>query len=1149
MSDFFSSVGDAFQGLGSAVSGVVQTIGDLGVQLDKGVRDAIPGGWATLGVAALAIAAPYLAPYLAETAPALGVAEGSALTGTGAGAGALATAEGGTAALGSLTPSVAAPIGSTAAGTGIGLTGAAGTGAGAGIGLGTGAGALSSGVAGMGGALGTGLTYGGIGAGPASILSGLASGAGTGSLYGGGMGTVNSLIKGTDPLKGALTGALMGGLTGASLSGIGQTLAQYGINSPALSSAILSTTKGLASGANPATLLANTALNSGLGALGNYASTNLTQAGIDPNLSKILASTGVGAAKAGATGGDPITGAESAALGSTLGMGLNAGQNLLTAPSASATPATIHDYSTPIPNGTVSLAGIEGPLTTDIASQYLKNQADQISSDLAKYYPTLAEQQAALATASTKANDIYTQNQTDKTALSDAINKTGYNNLRANTIELSTAAQTLYEQVAPLQKQYDDAVATYEQSGRKDRESYDLANSLAPKLNELIPQFNTAYTAYDTANKNLLDIYTNTIAPLYTAFTTSSDNLKTALTDYSNNNAELAKTSNIIANDMQGLDKISQGQLASDWSSGEAKMQAPTNIAPADSYYNQLVNAFANPDQPSTTGSQTAANVTVEGAPPTMTDVGGGGGAITPYVPIETPSYPADTTQNSDGSVTVKNSDGSIDNYDANGNLISTTSAPSDNQPIDNAVSPIDIIANLPTDNVPNPVETGALPITPTPTPVETGALPITPTPTPVETGALPITPTPTPVETGALPITPTPTPVETVNAPVNNLPIQTPTALTPTDIINNLPTKTGAGGTTTGGTVIPLPNISAPIVGGTTDGGGTVSGGTTDGGTTPTTGGTTDGGGTVAGGTTPTTGGTTDGGGTVAGGTTPTTGGTTGGGGTVAGGTTPTTGGTTPTTGGTTPTTGGTTPTTGGSGATAGLTAAGLATALAGLGKTGTPSGLSSVETTPTAPKGTFVKGTQIASPLGSFNVPTINYATPTPNPESLQEIENAANGGIMHLASGGSSEDDLSLKPLLMRGKQTQHANLFGSGTIPLYAVPGHADGGSISQSFNPQFYSEGGLGSMQNSYVRGAGTGTSDSIPAMLSNGEFVIPADVVSSLGDGSNDSGAKVLDSFLKTIRAHKRKHDPKHLPAQSKGALGYLLEAKRKVKK
>lgn len=106
---------------------------------------------------------------------------------------------------------------------------------------------------------------------------------------------------------------------------------------------------------------------------------------------------------------------------------------------------------------------------------------------------------------------------------------------------------------------------------------------------------------------------------------------------------------------------------------------------------------------------------------------------------------------------------------------------------------------------------------------------------------------------------------------------------------------------------------------------------------------------------------------------------------------------------------------------------------------------------------------------------------------------------------------------------------------------------EGGPIGH--NPEFFSEGGLNSLKNSYVKGKGDGTSDSIPAMLANGEFVIPADVVSSLGNGSNDSGAEILSEFLKTIREHKRKADSRKLPPDSKGALGYLTEAKKKVKK
>jgi hypothetical protein len=117
--------------------------------------------------------------------------------------------------------------------------------------------------------------------------------------------------------------------------------------------------------------------------------------------------------------------------------------------------------------------------------------------------------------------------------------------------------------------------------------------------------------------------------------------------------------------------------------------------------------------------------------------------------------------------------------------------------------------------------------------------------------------------------------------------------------------------------------------------------------------------------------------------------------------------------------------------------------------------------------------------------------------------------------------------------------------------YNLPGYnpkfaAEGGSI-EGHNPQFFSEGGLGSLENRYVNGEGNGTSDEVPAMLANGEFVIPADVVASLGNGSNEAGAGVLDQFLQTIREHRQNHDSKELPPDSKGPLAYLLEAKKRA--
>jgi hypothetical protein len=55
----------------------------------------------------------------------------------------------------------------------------------------------------------------------------------------------------------------------------------------------------------------------------------------------------------------------------------------------------------------------------------------------------------------------------------------------------------------------------------------------------------------------------------------------------------------------------------------------------------------------------------------------------------------------------------------------------------------------------------------------------------------------------------------------------------------------------------------------------------------------------------------------------------------------------------------------------------------------------------------------------------------------------------------------------------------------------------------------------------YVEGGGTGRSDSIDAKLSDGEYVIDAETVALLGDGSSKAGAAKLDQFRANIRKQK----------------------------
>jgi hypothetical protein len=71
-----------------------------------------------------------------------------------------------------------------------------------------------------------------------------------------------------------------------------------------------------------------------------------------------------------------------------------------------------------------------------------------------------------------------------------------------------------------------------------------------------------------------------------------------------------------------------------------------------------------------------------------------------------------------------------------------------------------------------------------------------------------------------------------------------------------------------------------------------------------------------------------------------------------------------------------------------------------------------------------------------------------------------------------------------------------------------------------------------------VQGTGDGMSDSVPATiegvqearLANDEFVIPADVVADLGNGSSNAGAKQLYAMMDRIR--KARHGTTEQPPE-----------------
>jgi hypothetical protein len=73
-----------------------------------------------------------------------------------------------------------------------------------------------------------------------------------------------------------------------------------------------------------------------------------------------------------------------------------------------------------------------------------------------------------------------------------------------------------------------------------------------------------------------------------------------------------------------------------------------------------------------------------------------------------------------------------------------------------------------------------------------------------------------------------------------------------------------------------------------------------------------------------------------------------------------------------------------------------------------------------------------------------------------------------------------------------------------------------------------------------VSGPGDGQSDDIPAMLADGEFVFPADVVAAIGNGSTKAGSDKLYDMMHGIRKHARSAKPKDLPPEIKSPLAFL---------
>jgi hypothetical protein len=189
---------------------------------------------------------------------------------------------------------------------------------------------------------------------------------------------------------------------------------------------------------------------------------------------------------------------------------------------------------------------------------------------------------------------------------------------------------------------------------------------------------------------------------------------------------------------------------------------------------------------------------------------------------------------------------------------------------------------------------------------------------------------------------------------------------------------------------------------------------------------------------------------------------------------------------------------------------------------------------------------------------VPLEPYSATSPK---AKEIEKMAGGGIASLAVGGPVETMAAMNAVgantgyPMAGINTaMYSNPMVQRPEAVNVISPSGDAGVNAYSGEPKFarggisdlgvYSDGGR------LLKGPGDGVSDSIPAVIGNrqparladGEFVVPARIVSELGNGSTEAGARKLYAMMDRVQKARSKtvgkkkvavntRSDKHLPA------------------
>jgi hypothetical protein len=158
---------------------------------------------------------------------------------------------------------------------------------------------------------------------------------------------------------------------------------------------------------------------------------------------------------------------------------------------------------------------------------------------------------------------------------------------------------------------------------------------------------------------------------------------------------------------------------------------------------------------------------------------------------------------------------------------------------------------------------------------------------------------------------------------------------------------------------------------------------------------------------------------------------------------------------------------------------------------------------------------------PMGMID--KTQYAVPTQRPVSSEMVMDAPayeKSNPMLMAEGGIAG---MLEAAKAQGLTPEaYQQIYGRGNAIIEMQKRLKEGKAMASGGISSLgsYSDGGR------MLKGPGDGMSDSIPGVIANkqparladGEFVVPADVVSHLGNGSTDAGAKQLYSMMDKVR-------------------------------